>query len=95
MFDAHGHGLSEPNEDDARFSVSAFSHLVDDATQFLLEKVRPWHRDNCSHVPLFFGGVSMGALTVRLLLHSLHWSLSQRKSALTVLIVAGGNLCCI
>ena len=65
MFDAHGHGLSEPCEEDQRFAVNAFSHLVDDAEQFLSEVLRPWHAQHCRTTPLFYGGVYMGALTVR------------------------------
>ena len=35
MFDAHGHGLSEPSGEHEKFAVNAFSHLVEDAEQFL------------------------------------------------------------
>lgn len=68
MFDTHGHGLSEPHGEDERFRVTEFEHLVDETEQFLQEIVRPWHQKHCSGVPLFYGGVSMGALVVRITL---------------------------
>jgi alpha-beta hydrolase superfamily lysophospholipase len=69
-FDVHGHGESEPLEDKERAAILKFSHLVDDAEQFLEEAVHPWvakQSNNGSRVPVVVHGTSMGGLVVRAL----------------------------
>jgi alpha-beta hydrolase superfamily lysophospholipase len=64
VFDAHGHGLSEPKEEVDRFAITNFDHLVEDTERFLSDVVVPWLATQGSCLPLFLGGTSLGGLVV-------------------------------
>ncbi|GLC59571.1 hypothetical protein PLESTB_001501600 [Pleodorina starrii] len=61
-FDAHGMGLSEPFDEPSRALIRRFSHLVDDAVQYMDEVLKPALAARGITAPIFIAGDSLGGL---------------------------------
>ena len=64
-YDIHGHGRSEPLDDNSRTTFHDFNHVMDDAQQHLLQVAEPLRQSKCPDAPLFLCGASLGGAVVR------------------------------